>query len=55
MHLYKCELWLLFMNDIWVEEWMNEWSNKCHMMMNAAISVVIPVHTIVNMVNLTWN
>jgi len=25
------------------------------MMMNAAISVVIPVHTIVNMVNLTWN
>jgi len=24
-------------------------------MMNAAISVVIPVHTIVNMVNLTWN
>jgi len=29
--------------------------NKCHMMMNAANSVVIPVDMIVNMVNLTWN
>lgn len=33
----------------------NEWMNKCHMMMNAANSVVIPVDMIVNMVNRTWN